>query len=50
MRPRPAVLVRLTRGRLGVAGFRLDDEATLRDRLTLQGDLYHGVEDAGGVG
>jgi iron complex outermembrane receptor protein len=35
---------------VGRGGFRLDDEATLRDRLTLQGDLYHGVEDAGGVG
>jgi iron complex outermembrane receptor protein len=35
---------------VGRSGFRLDDEATLRDRLTLQGDIYHGVEDAGGVG
>jgi iron complex outermembrane receptor protein len=35
---------------VGRSGFRLDDEATSRDRLTLQGDLYHGVEDAGGVG
>lgn len=34
----------------GRGGFRLDDEATLHDRLTLQGDVYHGVEDAGGVG
>jgi iron complex outermembrane receptor protein len=35
---------------IGRGGFRLDDEATLRDRLTLQGDFYHGNEDAGGVG
>jgi iron complex outermembrane receptor protein len=35
---------------VGRSGFRLDDDATLRDRLTLQGDTYHGVEDAGGVG
>jgi iron complex outermembrane receptor protein len=35
---------------VGRSGFRVDDDATLRDRLTLQGDLYHGVEDAGGVG
>ena len=35
---------------VGRSGFRLDDDATLRDRLTLQGDAYHGVEDAGGVG
>jgi iron complex outermembrane receptor protein len=35
---------------IGRGGFRLDDDATLRDRLTLQGDLYHGVEDAGGFG
>jgi iron complex outermembrane receptor protein len=35
---------------IGRSGFRLDDDATLRDRLTLQGDTYHGVEDAGGVG
>jgi iron complex outermembrane receptor protein len=35
---------------IGRSGFRLDDDATLRDRLTLQGDVYHGVEDAGGVG
>jgi iron complex outermembrane receptor protein len=35
---------------VGRSGFRLDDDATLRDRLTLQGDIYHGVEDAGGVG
>jgi iron complex outermembrane receptor protein len=35
---------------IGRGGFRLDDDATLRDRVTLQGDIYHGVEDAGGVG
>jgi iron complex outermembrane receptor protein len=35
---------------VGRSGFRLDDDATLRDRFTLQGDVYHGVEDAGGVG
>jgi iron complex outermembrane receptor protein len=35
---------------IGRGGFRLDDDATLRDRLTLQGDIYHGVEDAGGIG
>jgi len=35
---------------IGRGGFRLDDDATLQDRLTLQGDVYHGVEDAGGVG
>jgi iron complex outermembrane receptor protein len=35
---------------VGRSGFRVDDDATLRDRLTLQGDIYHGVEDAGGVG
>jgi len=35
---------------VGRSGFRLDDDATPLDRLTLQGDLYHGVEDAGGVG
>jgi len=35
---------------VGRSGFRLDDEATSRDRLTLQGDFYHGVEDAGGLG
>ena len=35
---------------IGRSGFRLDDEATRSDRLTLQGDIYHGVEDAGGVG
>jgi len=35
---------------VGRSGFRLDDDATLRDRLTLQGDLYQGVEDAGGAG
>jgi iron complex outermembrane receptor protein len=35
---------------IGRGGFRLDDEATVRDRLTLQGDLYHGAEDAGGIG
>lgn len=35
---------------VGRGGFRLDDDATQRDRLTLQGDTYHGVEDAGGVG
>jgi iron complex outermembrane receptor protein len=34
----------------GRGGFRLDDDATALDRLTLQGDVYHGVEDAGGVG
>ncbi len=35
---------------MGRSGFRMDDDATLSDRLTLQGDIYHGVEDAGGVG
>jgi iron complex outermembrane receptor protein len=35
---------------IGRSGFRLDDDATLRDQLTLQGDIYHGVEDFGGVG
>jgi iron complex outermembrane receptor protein len=35
---------------VGRGGFRLDDAATLRDRLTFQGDVYHGVEDAGGAG
>ncbi len=35
---------------MGRGGFRLDDEATLADRLTLQGDLYHGAENAGGAG
>ena len=35
---------------MGRGGFRLDDDATLADRLTLQGDLYHGAENAGGVG
>ncbi len=35
---------------VGRSGFRLDDDATLRDRITLQGDVYHGGEDAGGAG
>jgi iron complex outermembrane receptor protein len=35
---------------IGRSGFRLDDDATLDDRLTLQGDIYHGVEDPGGGG
>jgi iron complex outermembrane receptor protein len=35
---------------IGRGGFRLDDDARLSDRLTLQGDFYDGVEDAGGVG
>jgi len=35
---------------IGRSGFRLDDDATPHDQVTLQGDLYHGVEDAGSVG
>jgi len=35
---------------VGRSGFRVDDEVTLSDQLTLQGDIYHGVEDAGGAG
>jgi len=35
---------------IGRSGFRLDDDASSRDRLTVQGDIYHGAEDAGGVG
>ncbi|HTW75121.1 MAG TPA: TonB-dependent receptor plug domain-containing protein [Steroidobacteraceae bacterium] len=35
---------------VGRGGFRLDDAASLRDQLTLQGDAYHGDEDAGGLG
>jgi len=35
---------------IGRGGFRLDQDATLADRFTLQGDIYHGVEDAGGGG
>jgi iron complex outermembrane recepter protein len=38
--------------RQGRAGFRIDSEATARDRLTLQGDVYDGHEDVqtGGTG
>jgi len=35
---------------MGRGGFRLDDDVTLGDRVTLQGDLYHGAENAGGDG
>ncbi|HEX4050714.1 MAG TPA: TonB-dependent receptor [Steroidobacteraceae bacterium] len=31
-------------------GFRLDDTASTRDQLTLQGDVYHDVEDDSGIG
>jgi iron complex outermembrane receptor protein len=35
---------------VGRSGLRLDDDVSLHNRLTLQGDIYHGVENAGGVG
>jgi iron complex outermembrane receptor protein len=35
---------------MGRGGFRLDEDVTLADRATAQGDLYHGAENAGGVG
>ncbi len=35
---------------VGRGGFRLDDETSLTDQLTLQGDAYQGAEDAGAIG
>lgn len=35
---------------VGRSGFRLDDDVTPGDQLTVQGDIYRGVEDGGGVG
>ncbi len=35
---------------MGRGGFRLDDDASRADQLTLQGDTYHDSEDAGGIG
>jgi iron complex outermembrane receptor protein len=35
---------------MGRGGFRMDADAGSSDGLTLQGDIYHGAEDFGGVG